>query len=518
MLSKCFESEDCIARLRAGPCGQYLDGFAVYLLERGYTPVTSQRYVEMVVHLMRVVTAAGVTSKTLTEDHLRAFRDHLVACSCRERPRPRARCLQGPRRFLEYLRHEGIAPPRSRPMPKGLEKFFNDERCIARLRAGPAGRFLDGFADHLDGLGFKPDTGQRHVESVVHMTRLPMFDGVAAEILGDDHIDAFRRHLAKCRCRQRPRGGKSVSRAQCFLEYLRQIGVAEPRRLPQDPPLITSFCEWMRRHRGSADDTLSGYCLVLRAFLSRIGDDARGYDARILRSFVLDYGRGKGKLVPQAMRQFLRFLVAEGLCPVGLDKAIPTVAHWRLSSLPRYLPKDDVERVIAASSGSARDRAMLLLMSRLGLRNGDVRELRLGDIDWQRGRIRVVGKSRREALLPLPQDVGDALLAYIESERPPGLSDHVFFRKAAPIQPLGRDTARGMVRTIIFRAGIEDPPSRGCHLLRHSAATDMLRRGMPLEDIGILLRHRFRETTEIYAKVDIDALREVAQPWPLEAA
>jgi site-specific recombinase XerD len=274
----------------------------------------------------------------------------------------------------------------------------------------------------------------------------------------------------------------------------------------------------MRRHRGSSEETLRGYCLVLRAFLFRVGDDARGYNAHTLRSFVLDYGRGRGKLVPQAMRQFLRFLITEGLCPVDLDKAIPTVAHWRLSSLPRYLPREEVERVIAAAAGRTRDQAMLLLMSRLGLRNGDLRELRLGDIDWQRGRIRVVGKSRCEALLPLPQDVGDALLAYIETERQPAPSDHMFFRKAAPIRPLGRDTARGVVRSSLRRAGIDDPPSRGCHLLRHSAATDMLRRGMPLEDIGVLLRHRFRETTAIYAKVDINALREVAQPWPLVAA
>jgi len=517
MLGKCFESEKRIARLRAGPAGRYLDGFAAYLLQRRYTPITAQKYIYSVVHLMRLATPLGVKPETLTQDLLRDFGDNRFApCSCRRRPRSRARCLKGPLSFLEYLSHEGVIPPGVQPTSRGLEKYFNAKRCIARLRDGPAGRYLDGFADHLDGLGFNQDTGQKYIQSVVHMMRLPVFEGVAIEMLGDEHIGVFRRHLAKCRC-QRPRGDKCCcSRAQRFLEYLRQIGTAKPRPVPQEPALITRFCEWMRRHRGSSNVTLRGYCSVLRAFLSRVGDYTNSYDAPTLRSFVLDYGRGKGKLVPQAMRQFLRFLVAEGLCPAGLSKAIPTVAHWRLSSLPRYLPSDDVERVIAAASNSARDRAMLLLMSRLGLRNGDICELRLGDVDWQRGRIRVVGKSHREALLPLPQDVGDALLAYVETERPEAPSDHVFFTRVAPVQPIGRDTARNMVRSSLRRAGIDAPPSRGCHLLRHSAATDMLRRGMPLEDIGVLLRHRFRETTEIYAKVDIDALRLVAQPWPLE--
>lgn len=518
MLSRCFREEDCIARLRAGPGGQHLDGFAAYLYRRGYARSVVQSYVQKVVHLMRVVALDGVTAETLTESHLRAFRDHVASCGCHDRPSPRARCLQGPRRFLEYLRREGVMPPRSLTVspPQGLEKYFKDERCIARLRAEGAGRYFDGFADHIGGLGFEADTIRGCVASVVHMMRVMARDSVGPEVLDDGHVSAFRTHLTRCRCRRRPRG--DFRGARRFLEYLRSGGVAPPRRAPKESALVVRFCDWMRRHRGSSETTLEGYCRAIRRFLTRAGDDAANYDARILRSFVVHYGRGTGKHAAQAMRQFLRFVIAEGLCPVGLDNAIPTIAHWRLSSLPRYLPAKDVERIIGEAANSARDHAMLLLLARLGLRNGDLRALQIGDIDWQRGRLRLVGKSRREALLPLPQDVGDALLHYIETERPQGSSEHVFFTKTAPVRPLGRGTARGVVRSAICRAGIKDPPSHGCHLLRHSAATDMLRRGMTLDEIGVLLRHRFHETTEIYAKVDLNALREIAQPWPTEAA
>ncbi len=198
---------------------------------------------------------------------------------------------------------------------------------------------------------------------------------------------------------------------------------------------------------------------------------------------------------------------------------MPTVPEWRLSSLPRYLEAPDVERVVAScdlSTGHGlRDHAILLLLSRLGLRAGDIVAMRVDEIDWLRGRLLVRGKSHREAVLPLPQDVGDALLAYLVRGRPRSDSPRVFLTVLAPTRPFASSSAvSDVVRFALARAGIRNPPTRGAHLLRHSAATAMLRAGGTLETIATVLRHRSSDTTAYYAKVDVAMLQRIAQPWP----
>lgn len=182
---------------------------------------------------------------------------------------------------------------------------------------------------------------------------------------------------------------------------------------------------------------------------------------------------------------YLRFLAGAGLCRPNLDGAIPPVLQWRLSSLPRYLAAADVERVIAScdqlNKGRLRDRAILLLLARLGLRAGDVAGLRLSDIDWTSGMLRLSGKARRQVRLPLPQDVGDALLAYIEQERPRVHQEAVFLMLVAPYRSFAQSShVSTIVALALKRAGISDPPSTGASLLRHSAATSMLRAGATL--------------------------------------
>jgi integrase len=189
--------------------------------------------------------------------------------------------------------------------------------------------------------------------------------------------------------------------------------------------------------------------------------------------------------------------------------------------LPRYLPTADVERVIATCDGGdpldLRDRAALLLLGRLGLRAGDVCGLRLGDFDWAAGTVCVCGKSRRSVRLPLPQDVGDAVLAYIKNRRPSVVEDRLFLRSMAPYRPFATSSSiSNIVARALRRAGIEDPPSNGAGLLRHSAATAMLRGGATLEAVGAVLRHRSPDMTAQYAKVDLIMLGAIAQPWPGE--
>jgi site-specific recombinase XerD len=202
-----------------------------------------------------------------------------------------------------------------------------------------------------------------------------------------------------------------------------------------------------------------------------------------------------------------------------LDGAIPVLAHWRLSSLPRYLPADEVERVIASCdltlAVGKRDRAILLLLARLGLRAGDIVQLRLRDIEWKQAWIHVSGKGRSETRLPLTQKVGDALVTYLTSGRPPTDTDTVFVRSRAPFRAFASHCAvSAIVDRALARAGVTRPSRGAAHLLRHSVATSMLRHGASLQDVAALLRHRSVTTTEIYAKVDVTALRRIAQPWP----
>lgn len=285
-------------------------------------------------------------------------------------------------------------------------------------------------------------------------------------------------------------------------------------------PILVDFRRWALTHRGLRASTVENHGRVLVALLADLGADPATYTVGALRAYVLRQtaarGRSYAKRVVAAMRLFLRYAAAADLAPPGLWESIPTVAVWRLSEMPRYVGPSEVQRIVDAADcrrpTGTRDRAILLLLSRLGLRAGEVAALRFDDIDWERGTVRVAGKTRREDLLPLPQDVGDAVLAYLKHGRPPEPDEHVFLGIYGWRPLRGIDVAH-VVDRAIRRAGVE-APTHGAHLLRHSLATQMLRSGNSLQDIARVLRHRSVETTTKYAKVDVAHLRLVAQPWP----
>lgn len=309
-----------------------------------------------------------------------------------------------------------------------------------------------------------------------------------------------------------------------FLRYLQGINggpTAEPSSTAHDPQLLKLFFAWMRSQRGVSDRTLETYRKPLRKLIRCFGENPRKLTANALRQFVLQQRRMSTHLFRQcttALRMFLRFLIAEGKCPAELLGAIPRMANWRLSSLPRYLSVNDVERLIKSCNHprfGIRDRAILLLLARLGLRAGDIVQLRLQDIDWANACIFVYGKSRRHARLPLSQEVGQAIVTYLKKARPHTDSDRLFVSNLPPFQPLTCQTTVSSVVDRAFRRAKVTRPSRGAaHLLRHSLASSMLREGASLQDISVLLRHQSIDTTQIYAKVDVMALRKIAQPWP----
>lgn len=400
--------------------------------------------------------------------------------------------------------------------------------ALERLRNGLAGPFLEGFARRLQENGHSERSIPEYVRCAGCFGWWATRRGTSPGQLGEDTVKAYRRHL-----RGRLAAAtavRSVGRVRRFLEYLVGLGIARPstaRVQPSEPPLLRAFSQWMVQHRGVAESTLRSYCRHVREFLGTVGEDPARYEARALRGFLLGYDKHHGRTNAHnasiALRAFLRFLVAEGKCAPGLDTTIPPIIKWRLSSLPRYLPADDVRRVLAACDTSTavgrRDRAVLLLLVHLGLRANDVVRLRLDDIDWKKATLRVAGKARREARLPLPQEVGDAILAYLDHDRASApYSEHLFLRAQAPIQPWrSSSSVSTVVAAAIRRAGVVSP-FRGAHVLRHSAATEMLRQGATLDQIGVILRHRSRETTALYAKVDLALLRTAAQPWPEETS
>ena len=405
-----------------------------------------------------------------------------------------------------------------------LETYFSGSKMLEHLRRGPSGQYLDEFAMALKRHGYRRETSVRYLRAAAHIGHVMVEQGAS---LADVDLVAFGEHLRICRC-PRSEGGRrnhhTIYGARLFRRHLVELGVCRPAAVaaaPAEPTLVTDFKTWLRKHRGASDATIRLYARDAAGIMTALGSDPFGWKPNDIRGYVMDRasrsGRGTIEKMTTSLRAFLRYLAVAGRCRAGLDGAVPAYAHWQLADMPRYLSTEQVDRLIAACDGDAgacrRDRAIVLLLARLGLRANDVAQLHLGDIEWQAGSLRVTGKSRTEVRLPLPQDVGDAIADYLEF-RPLCRSDRVFLRTIAPCRPFLRgDGVSSVVKRIMKRAGIVTP-AKGAHALRHTAATEMLRHGVPLDKIGLVLRHRGIDTTAYYAKADIALLKQVAQPWP----
>ncbi len=289
--------------------------------------------------------------------------------------------------------------------------------------------------------------------------------------------------------------------------------------------LVGAFERHLRKARGAAEETCRSYTRFVREFLTaRFGGD-RVEVERLGPSDIVEFVKAKSvrlqprslQLVASALRALFRFLRVEGVCDARLAEAVPTIAAWRHSTLPRSLADEQLCQLLTSLHGCAarerRDRAIVLCLSSLGLRAGEVAGLHLEDIDWRAGIVHIrTRKTRRGALLPLPHALGRALVAYLRSGRPLTRERHLFVvHKSAA--PMTSRAVRDVVRYRLRRAGIA-APTMGSHVLRHTLATRMVRRGASLKEIADLLGHRCLDTTTIYAKVDLPSLREVALPWP----
>jgi site-specific recombinase XerD len=280
------------------------------------------------------------------------------------------------------------------------------------------------------------------------------------------------------------------------------------------------------QERGLSSATLLNYVPVAEQFLAeRFRNTVPNFGtirARHVTGFVLRHARQlspvRAALMVTALRSFLRYLRHRGVIAIDLAACVPTVPKWSLSTLPRFLPAAAVERILECCDRTTavgrRNHAILLLLARLGVRAGEVVGLRLDDIDWSTGQITIRGKGEKSAQLPLTNDVGAALAAYLRHDRPRSATRSVFLRHRAPLVGFGNSsTISSVVRRALKRAGVESAHT-GAHVLRHSLATSLLRQGGSLDEIGELLRHQSPNTTAIYAKVDVTALHTLALPWP----
>ena len=394
------------------------------------------------------------------------------------------------------------------------------------LCTGPLACQIEGFAAELSRKGYAQQTVLAKRDLLADFGRWLDRRQLVLADLDEARLAQFQ---ATRRRRNKARGGDPAT-GQQFLEYLRDRGViaAAAQRTDRSASagLMRDFAEFLHCERGLSRSTVGSYLRIVRCFLDeRFGRKALRVDALrpqdlhgfILRE-VLRVSRSHGKAIVTALRSFLRFLLQRGVIQIDLARTLPGVASWRLSHLPKSLPPEQVERLLECcdrrSPAGKRDYAILLLLARLGLRGGEVLAMTLEDLDWERGEIVVRGKGQRLERLPLPADVGAALACYLRDVRPRCATRRVFIRMLAPQQGLAGPVAICcIVRRALQRAGL-DPDFKGAHLLRHSLATNLLRRGASLREIGQLLRHRQPTTTQIYAKVDITALRGIALPWP----
>lgn len=407
------------------------------------------------------------------------------------------------------------------------------DRFQCHLKPGFLSSHLDVFLQTLRRSGYTALTAKGYADSVCHFAHWAQRQHLTIEDLGDEAITRFAQH--RCRCpggrRQHSVSPKYVRRVRRFVRDLRAAGVfpavSQTPLTDTSVPLVEEFVRWLREHRGVGPATVRQYRDELTKLpVWLVHAEADLLTAARIRALVLKRAREQSDAMNRIMigklRMYLRFLATTGRCTAGLEGAIYSMPCWRLSSLPRYLPTEQVERLIRSCDTrtllGTRDRAVLLLLARLGLRAGDIANLRLEDIDWRAGRLKVCGKGHRETWLPLPQDAGEAILKYLK-KRPAVAIDQVFLCAQAPYRSMqSSPVVSSIVDHALSSAGIENPPSRGATLLRHSAATSMLRGGATLDAVSAMLRHRSLDMTVHYAKVNLPMLERIAQPWPESAS
>lgn len=409
-----------------------------------------------------------------------------------------------------------------------MNLISNNPQTFQRMHEGPLGSYIDSYVAEMREQGYCAGAMESQTRLIADFSRWMMKVQLTPEKITDQCCKTYLR----CRARRlRPKRDDRAALKRLLSLLLRQRVITEPPLPPRTPAneIQAEFGRYLLQERGLASTTVNYYRSFAGEFLAdRFG--AGAIDLSLLRpADVTAFVRGRAasikskrvQLMTTTLRSLLRWARYRGGISVDLAACVPSVANWSLSTLPRALPPGQSKQVLASCDRKTaigrRDYAILVLLARLGLRASEVVTLTLGDLDWQAGFITVRGKGGRQSKLPLPLDVGEAIADYLRYARPPTTNRRVFLRGRAPITSFqGSQAIAYVVRHALARAGI-DSPRKGAHQFRHTLASEMLRHGASLAEIGELLRHRSPQTTAIYAKVDLVSLRALALPWPERA-
>jgi site-specific recombinase XerD len=407
-------------------------------------------------------------------------------------------------------------------------------RYLALRVEGPLAPTAMGLWGELRERGFTPNHVRTRMRLLLELSRWMNEHGVGLAELNAGMLETLAADARVARRRESQWfAGQWFSSASVrdVLAYLRELGIVEPAAVPaptQVDLIVARFVEYLARERGTTNRTsVYWYRRIARSFLTGRVDPESGMLAPLTAGEVTAFLLGEcrhcsrwgGMRLVSSLRGLLRFLLVDGLVDDDLIAAVPRLPAWSLVRLPKALPAEHAARIVASCDRSTpagcRDYAILMMLSRIGLRGCEISRLLLEDLDWRAGEVIVRGKREYHERLPLPVDVGDALVDYLRHVRPrPASGDrHVFLTAVRPHVPLNEESR--IVGQIVLRASKRAGLGRvGVHRLRHTVATEALRAGAPLEEIASLLRHRDWVTTLGYAKVDWVRLRELARPWP----
>ena len=414
-----------------------------------------------------------------------------------------------------------------------IEKVFTQPKTVSRLHTGLLGPHLSAVAKALERAQYSTASIRLHLRAADHFGAWLQEKNIALVDVSEVTVDSYMRGLARQYSRSTPNGRppNSALGLRHLVEVLRQAEVLKPVRAADPQSSVATWLVDFEHHldhvAGCAFGTRDNYLRYARRLLHAVFGDEEVDWSKLNASTVTDFVRREAAKLRTsacgqpvtAIRSLIRFLASRGAVSVGLYGAIPAVRTWRHSSIPRAISAEEVQRVLAACNAESeyglRERAIMLLLARLGLRAGEVIRLRVDDIDWTRGSVLVrAGKTHRERSLPISQEVGDALADYLHRARPRSTHRELFLRWRPPFGPLCRSVSIcTLVQKLLKRAGIR-VHRPGAHVFRHSLATGMAINGITFKAIADVLGHGSLATTEIYAKLDLGSLSQVAMPWP----
>ena len=407
-----------------------------------------------------------------------------------------------------------------------VEEYLGKSRLFRRLRSGPDGDLVERYADRFVEEGRAWHGAWRCLNVVGGLLSWIASHRCALADLDEHVVERYLRHRAGRQTIQR--GDRAALKR--LLVLLREEGAIAPAVLPPLTPhdqIFKEFDVYLRTERGLACRSIARHLPIIRQFLREVCPAGEADLGKIGQETVIhyierhaqDWSPSTGKVMCTSLRAFLRYLHYRGLNPSALAGCVPSIRRWKLTSLPTYLSAAQVQKTLDGCDRTTvmgrRDYAILMMLAKLGLRADEVATLTLDNIDWRAGELLVRAKGRQRVRMPMPPDVGAAVVAYLRDGRPRSSSRRLFVRTLAPHVGFASGTSiTWIAKSALDRAGIEGCAHRGAHIFRHSLATELLRSGATLSEIGQVLGHQSHDTTRIYAKVDIAALRTLSLPWP----